>query len=105
MQVGANEFLNGREVGAVGSGRVVRSCSSTLFRSFILFLIITNIFAVLAESIPEVDRWAVREESTHQSVNRESDIVLQVYPVCTMYTPFTAVYAPMYTRYTCIYTT
>ena len=58
MQVGANEFLNGREVGAVGSGRVVRSCSSTLFRSFILFLIITNILAVLTESIPEVDRWA-----------------------------------------------
>ena len=58
MQVGANGFLNGREVGAVGSGRVVRSCSSTLFRSFILFLIITNILAVLTESIPEVDRWA-----------------------------------------------
>ena len=65
-----NEFLNGREVGGnAGSGRVVRSCASTLFRSFILFLIITNIFAVLAESIPEVDRWAVREESTPLSVN------------------------------------
>ncbi len=61
-QVGVNAFLNGqlKFLGIAGGNDyapvLVRTFASTVFRGVVLFLIVTNVIAVVVETIPSVDR-------------------------------------------------
>jgi len=53
LQLRALAFLNGTPD---GGGGVRRSAASALFRNVVLFLILTNLLAVAAETVPQLDR-------------------------------------------------
>ena len=60
LQVHINLFLNGKSTlinADTQETTIIRTQSSSLFRHVILFLIVTNVIAVLVESIPQVDRY------------------------------------------------
>lgn len=53
MQESVHLYLNGEDE----NGRVVRSTTSRIGRNFFFLLIVSNIAAVIVESLPEVDRY------------------------------------------------
>lgn len=64
MQTKVNAFLNG-EVSVVPHTHVnphTFECGSRFFRIFMMTLIVSNVFAVLVETVPEIDRYVGNEQ-------------------------------------------
>ena len=72
LQVKAKEYLDGKEV----NGIVVRSRASSIGRFLFMTLIITNVAAVLFESVPEIVREITNEQLFHVRTITHSELVI-----------------------------